>query len=82
MKAIKYAGFLLLTQLILWTVVASAQDLEPEPRSQAEVMRQEELDNRRSKREGLRVPRSDWKEHENLPPPAHEMDWETEEGAL
>lgn len=43
---------------------------------------QEELDGRRALRERRRAQRSDWLEHENLPPEAHEMDWETEEGAL
>jgi hypothetical protein len=41
---------------------------------------QEELDAKQSRRKGLQIHRTEWQEHENLPPPAHEMNWETEEG--
>ena len=43
---------------------------------------QEELDSRRALRERRRVARRDWQEHAELPPAAHEMDWETEEGQV
>ncbi len=41
---------------------------------------QEELNHSRGRRKRLRKQRNDWVEHKNLPPSAHEMDWETEEG--